>query len=265
MDAAPGVQLYSDESTVSFPYWYDPSRFESPVRPTVSVANQWRTLKANARWFRIVGGAFALLCLLALGISARRRQLAAHHVIAVTPALALVAMHALTHPEGRLAGSAIVCSLAMVVYWRGRHRATSPRHVMVVSEIVIPYLIPALVMLRLHTDGSLREQPSNLAPDRDLIQAGVPPGSRIGLLASPYGQYWAHQLGLRISVAGEPAGMHPIDRELLVRIAEESCDRGAPLAAILWRRPPGAQGTDAIELSGGWLAWRPSRPCARRS
>jgi len=265
MDAAPGVRLYADESTVSFPYWYDPSRFESPTRPEVSISNQWRTLKANARWFRIVGGAFALLCLLALGISTGRRQLAARHVIAATPALALVAMHALTHPEGRLAGSAIVCSLAMVVYWRGRRRATSPRHAMVVSEIVILCLIPALVVLRLHTNGSLREQRANPAPNRDLIQAGVPPGSRIGLLASPYGQYWAHQLGLRISVAGEPADMRPIDRELLARIAEESCDRGAPLVAILWRRPPGAQGRDAIELSGGWLAWRPSHPCARRS
>jgi hypothetical protein len=263
MDAAPGVLLYSGESPVSFSYWYDPSRYERSARPKVSVANQWRTLKANARWFRVVGGAFAVLSLLALGISSRRRQLAAHHVITTLPALTLIALYALTHPEGRLAGSAIACTLAMVVFWRGRQRMTPSKHAIVVFEAGILCLIPLLIAFRLHSNESLREHPANLGPGRDLIQAGVTPGSRIGLLASPYGQYWAHELGLRISVAGEPAGeKRAMDRELLARIAEESCDRGLPLDAILWRKSPEAKDMDAIELSGGWLAWRPLRPCA---
>jgi DNA-binding MarR family transcriptional regulator len=266
MDAAPGVLLYSGESAVSFPYWYDPSRYEPLVKPKLSVANQWRTLKANARWFRVVGGAFSVFCLVALGTSSRRRRLSGNHLVAALPALALIALHALTHPEGRLAGSAIVCSLAMIVFWRGRQRATPSRAAIVLSEATVLCLIPLMIAFRLSSQDSLREQRTNLGPGHDLTQAGVAPGSRIGLLASPYGHYWAHQLGLHISVAGVPSAEGgPPGRALLSRIAEESCDRGVPLEAILWRKTQGESAIDAQELAGGWLMWRPPHPCATQS
>jgi len=263
MDTAPGVLLYSGESGVSFPYWYDPSRYEPPARPKLSVTNQWRTLKANARWFRVVGGAFAVFCLLALGISCRRRRLTAHHLLAALPALALLALHALTHPEGRLAGSAIVCSLAMIVFWRGRPHTTAARRAIVLSEAGVLCLVPLVAALRLGARDSLREQQVSPRPGRDLTHAGVGPGSRIAVLGSPYGHYWAHELGLHISVAGEPsAESGSLSSELLSRIAEESCDRGVPLDAILWRKARGASPIDALELAGGWLVWRPPPTCA---
>jgi len=266
MDAAPGVLLYSGASGVSFPYWYDPSRYEPPARPQLSVANQWRTMRANARWFRVVGGAFAALCLLALGISCRRRHLSGSHILVGLPALTLVALHALTHPEGRLAGSAIVCSLAVVVFWPGRHRATAARRAIVLGEAATLCLIPIFIALRLNSQDSLREQRARIGPEHDLARAGVAPGSRIGVLASPYGHYWAHELGLHIAVAGEPsADSGPLSPELLSRIAEESCDRGVPLQAILWRKTRGASSIDAKELAGGWLIWLPAQPCATRS
>jgi len=265
LDAAPGVLLYAGESNVSFPYWYDPSRYETPVRPGLSFVHQWHTLKANVRWFRVVGGAFAMLCLLAFVISSRRRHPSGAHLLAGVPALTLIALHALTHPEGRLAGSAIVCSLAMVVFWTGRQRATPQRRAIALAEAGVLCLIPLLIAFRLGFQASLREQRANAGPEHDLARAGVAPGSRIGLLASPYGHYWAHELGLHISVAGEPAKGGPLSRELLARIAEESCDRGVPLEAILWRKTREASAMDAKELAGGWLVWRPAQSCATRS
>jgi len=260
MDSAPGVLMYSDASAASFSYWYDPSRYEPRARPTLSVANQWRTLKANVRWFRIVGGAFAVLCLLALGISTRRRRLTPSHLVALLPALALIALHALTHPEGRLAGSAIVCGLAMLLYCSGQRRETPARRAIVLAESGVLLLIPLSIALQVGSSDALRERRRNLDPGRDQTRLGLAPGSRIGLLASPYGNYWAHELGLRIAVAGEPASeSRTVDREMLARIAEESCDRGVPLEAILWRKTRESRVVDAIELSGGWLVWRPLR------
>jgi 4-amino-4-deoxy-L-arabinose transferase-like glycosyltransferase len=266
MDAAPGVLLYSGESAASFPYWYDPSRYEQPVRPKFSVANQWRTLKANARWVRVVGGAFGALCLLALGISSRRRRITAQHLLAALPALALLALYTLTHPEGRLAGSAIVCGLAMIIFWRGRRATAAPGRAIVLSETLVLCLVPLCIALRLGSTDSLPVQQARPLSGRDLIRAAVVPGSRIAVLGSPYGLYWAHQLGLHIAVAGEPStGIEPLRQELLFRVAEESCERGVPLDAILWRTTRGASEPGAFELSGHWMAWRPPHRCATSS
>jgi hypothetical protein len=262
MDAAPGVVLYSGEPAASFPYWYDPSRYEPASNPKLSIGRQWHTLAHNARWFRVVGGAFGALCLLALAISVRRRRLTAIHLLVALPALALVALHALTHPEGRLVGSAIVCGLAVILFWRGRPRATSVRRAVVLYEAGALACIPLLIALQLGASDALRSQRVNVGPASALIRMGVAPRSRIGLIGSPYGHYWAHQLDLRISVVDAPMGARPVvDRELLTRIAEESCDRGAPLEAILWRATLESRSVDAAELPGGWLAWRPPSRC----
>jgi len=262
LDVAPGVVLYSGEPAASFPYWYDPSRFEPAASPKLSATNQWRTLEHNARWFRVVVGAFGALCLLALAISARRRRLAAIHLLVALPALTLVALHALTHPEGRLVGSAIVCSLAVILFWRGRRRATSVRRAVVLYEAGALACIPLLIALRLGSSAALRPPRVSVGPGSALARMGVAPRSRIGLIGSPYGQYWAHQLGLRISVVDAPTGAPPVvDRELLTRIAEESCDRGAPLVAILWRVTPESRSVGATELPGGWFVWRPLSHC----
>jgi hypothetical protein len=51
LDAVPGALLFNGDVPGSFPYWFDPSRFEPAGAGRVSLGAQWRTLRSNALWF----------------------------------------------------------------------------------------------------------------------------------------------------------------------------------------------------------------------
>lgn len=265
INSAPGVVLYSGGPASSFPYWYDPSRFE-PVRPTsFSLAAQWRVLRANGRWFRVVAGVFGLLCVAVAALAAHRQRHSITRAVVAIPTVTCLALYALTHPEGRLAGSAIVSALVIAMYPGGSSNGREIRRSSVLLECGVLTLVVVVVGLRVSSRVSLSKHDQLVGPQpQELARVGAGEGTAIAVLGSPYGHYWAHRGGVRIAVASEADGDRPEpNEETLSRIAEEACARGTPLSAILWRGAPLSPQPWSVSLQGGWYAWRAPAVCDR--
>jgi len=99
-------------------------------------------------------------------------------------------------------------------------------------------------------------------PATELRANGVTAGSRIGIVGSPYGRYWAHEGELRLTVVTTTDGRQaPMSDAELDAIASEACGHGAPLTAIVGERPTDVRSARAIQLTSGWWMWRPTSAC----
>jgi hypothetical protein len=265
MAATQGAVLLTGSLPGSFPYWYDPTRFAPTGAVRFSVASQWRALRENAHWYRVVGGAFALLCLGAAAAASTRQRLRGERVVAMLPALTLSILYALTHPEGRLAGAALATVLLLTLYPGGAARRPSPTRIAPIFQTLECAALALLVVLALGRSSNrvslMRETPAR-TPAREFARLGLKPGARVGVLGSPFGHYWAHEAGVRIVVASvaalEAAG--PTAHELSA-IAAESCARGSQLAAIVWRGAPSSGIQGVTRLPDGWSLWPAPRSC----
>jgi hypothetical protein len=105
LDAVPGALLFNGDVAGSFPYWFDPSRFEPAGAGHVSLAAQWRTLRSNVLWFALAG--FNLLALGAMAFASARRRGPTrwNRCWAAFPSFALLELYALTNPTGRMGGA----------------------------------------------------------------------------------------------------------------------------------------------------------------
>ena len=273
--SAPGTQLFRGDVAGTFPYWFDPSRFEPREPIAFSARAQWERLAYNAHWYRVVATPFVLLALTALVASLARARPSAATLVAALPALTLMLLYALTHVEGRLAGPPILVALLLMLYpiASSVRIASDPRPPTVsalfwwrVGFVVENLALVALVVLALGRSAKRvpTESVSSLAsPAAELRANGVTEGSRIGIVGSPYGHYWAHQGGLRLVVVTPTDVRHaPVTDAELAAIASESCARGASLAAIVGRTEH-VQSSQAIRLTSGWLLWRPTSLCTR--
>ena len=132
--------------------------------------------------------------------------------------------------------------------------------------VVESLALAALVVLALGRSAKRvpTESVSSLAsPAAELRAYDITAGSRIGIVGSPYGQYWAHQGGLRLVVViPTQARRAAVSDTELAAISSESCARGASLAGIVGRteRAPSSQ---ALRLTSGWWLWRPTSACTR--
>jgi hypothetical protein len=262
LTSVPGAVLYAGGVRGSFPYGFDASRFErrdSAGGASVNLASQRRVLRMNLYWYWVVAGTLTLLALLPFALAALERQ-PPHAAVwpALVPPLTLLALYLLTHVEGRLCGPAVVTVLVTLLYGAptASGRGTRVAQVGAVAAIVLVALLKTLSTPALAPRGEPRDGQARIA--RAAMARGLRRGEAIGVVGSPYGLYWAHLAGVRLSaMVPPPDAEHPLDLDGLERLAAESCARGTALSAVVWRTgdrtvPPGV-----LPLDGGWMLWRP--------
>jgi hypothetical protein len=274
---APGTLLFRGDVAGSFPYWYDPSRFEPHEPLAFSARAQWTQLAYNAHWYRVVGAPFALLALVAFAASLARARPGASMLVVALPAVALTALYALTHVEGRLAVPPMLVLLVLMLYpisacatvgvepQHHSSRAPARRRFASVVECTalgaLAVLAAGRTLKRVPTSAAAASAAHRAGPASELRASGVAAGSRIGIVGSPYGHYWAHEGRLRLSAVTETDGRRaPVSDAELDAIAGESCTQGAPLAAIVGARAADVRSARTIQLASGWWMWRPT-PC----
>ncbi|MFL5619939.1 MAG: hypothetical protein ACJ79A_16280 [Gemmatimonadaceae bacterium] len=234
--SSPHAALYTGELPGSFPFWHDATRYVERRPLVISWPAQWRVIRANLHWYRVVAGALALPCLVVLAAGVGRAPIERRRSLAAVPALSLAGLHLLSHPEGRLAGAAIATLLTLTVYLNGSPRGAAPARAAAMLwaiEYVALAVVSVLALGRVSERVSLGRAELARSPAERLTQLGLRPGDRVALVGSPFGQYWAHQAGVRIAVTVDVEPTAPPSGSELTAIAAESCARGYPLAAIL--------------------------------
>jgi hypothetical protein len=265
LTSVPGAVLYTGEVRGSFPYGFDPSRFEGRDGGGArwNVASQRRVLAVNLYWYWVVAGTLSLLVLLPFVLAALERLPPRAAVWpALVPALALLALYLLTHVEGRLCGPAIVTLLVTLLY----AAPTAARRGIRVAQTVSVAAIVLVVLLRILSMPALAHRGDPLDGQARVARAaaarGLRAGETIAVVGSPYGLYWAHLAGVRISaVVPPPDAEHPLDLDGLERLAAEACGRGTAVAAVVWRSADNAAPAGVGPLDGGWQMWRPRVGC----
>jgi hypothetical protein len=278
---ASGTTLYRGDVAGTFPYWFDPSRFEPRDAIRVDARAQWERLEYNAHWYRVVAAPFVVLALIALAASLARGSLSARMLLPALPAATLIVLYALTHVEGRLAGPPILLLLVLALHLSSSRPpvsiapnldARTPlwRRASLVAECIALVALGVLAVGR--TAKRVPTGPTDtlatrlVSPAAELRARGLAEGSSIGIVGSPYGHYWAHQAGVRLAVVTQTEGRSvPMGDAELAAIARESCAQGAPLGAIVGHQRDEVQSRDAVALESGWWIWRPTSPCARVS
>jgi hypothetical protein len=188
-------------------------------------------------------------------------------LLSATPALTLATLHLLTHPEGRLAGAAIVTLLIVLLYVGGAMRevrrspriATSLAAIECAALVVMTVLALGRVVSRVSLDRGVVAQ----SPAQRFAQLGLRPGSRVGVIGSPFGQYWAHQAGVRIAVTIDDDALAAMPGESeRTAIAAEACARGYPIEGIAAWSPSEARAEGMTPVGGGLTYWAVREPCS---
>jgi hypothetical protein len=261
--SVPGAVLYAGAARGSFPHGFDPSRSEPRDGARVDLASQRRVLGQNLYWYWVVAGTLTLLALLPI-VLATLDRVGPRTAIwpALVPALALLALYLLTHVEGRLCGPAIVTVLVTLLYAvvPAHRRAVRIGQIAAVIALALVALLRTLSSLSLAHRGDPADGQGRVA--RAAGAQGLRAGETIGVVGSPYGLYWAHLAGVRLSVViPPPDAQHPLDLDTLERLVAESCARGTAVSAIVWRTSDPAVPQGVIALDGGWQLWRPHLEC----
>jgi 4-amino-4-deoxy-L-arabinose transferase-like glycosyltransferase len=266
IDAAPGSVLFTGDVGGSFPYWFDPSRFEQAGFGTLSLAAQWRALTISARWFRISAGLFVMLSGIALVAAIPRGQPRWRRWWVCAPAVATLALYTLSHPEGRMGAASIACILlvAITITSVGPDRR---RPALLVAECAALGSLAMMVIDRSiqRLPDRATSLPSAMVLARAFRENGMRPGSEVGVVGTPYGHYWAHLNGARIvaTIAPQDGEQRVLDDATLASVARELVTRGHPLCAIVWKDPVQVSSSTAISISKAWHMWLPQQQPAR--
>jgi hypothetical protein len=258
LDAVPGALLFNGDVSGSFPYWFDPSRFEPAGPGPVSLSAQWRTVRSNALWFLLTGFNLIFLATIAFAMASRRGSADRRRSLALVPSLALLGLYALTNPNGRMGGAPIACVVAIVATLAVSETVKGRR-----PSLIVEYA--ALGALALLLAGrTARRVPSSPASAQknsaSLVQAlranGLDTGSPVGVVGLPFGNYWAHLAGVRFVVVITPSDTtRVLDEAALESVTRESADRGQPISAVLWNQGARIQSPHAQALADGWWMW----------
>jgi 4-amino-4-deoxy-L-arabinose transferase-like glycosyltransferase len=258
VDAVPGTLLFNGNVGGSFPYWFDPSRFEPAGAGPVSFAAQWRTVRTNALWFLLAAFNLVVLATIAFAMASRRGSPQWRRAVALLPSLALLGLYALTNPNGRMGGAPIACIVAVIVTL-GVSETLKVRRGWLVAEYAALGLLGLLLVgrtaLRVPSGPkSPQRNPAGLA--RAIKSNGLNDGSPVGVIGLPFGNYWAHLAGVRFVVVITPSDTNRVlDEAALQSVSRESSDRGQPISAVVWNQGARINSPNARALADGWWIW----------
>lgn len=258
LDGVPGAVLFAGEAHGSFPYWYDPSRYEPPGIGTLALQPQWTIFRFNLHWLRVTAGLLASMAAIAIGAALARGRPRWRRLWMTVPAVTTLVLYLLTHPEGRMGAAPIACvllaMLALVEVGRGGRRWAA-----LVVEGAALGAFGAVALGR--TSNRVPSAPTHTlaaagALAGSLRAAGLHAGDEIGVVGDGYGLRWAHEIGARVVVTVPTLSRHPtVDDATLVAAAAESAARGHPLRAFVYPVNAAVESRRAIPVRGGWLLW----------
>ena len=258
VDALPGTTLFAGDAPGSFPYWFEPTRFEPRGSAPVSLRAQLLTLTTNASWFRVAMGAFTLWAVIAMCAALLRGPARPRRLWALVPGVVMLGLYALTHTEGRMGAASIVVVLLGIVYLADAVPADR-RVLLAVVECGALGILAILALGRTAKRVPDFGAPSAFAASDSLASAlraaGIESGARVAVVGSPFGHYWAHQTGARV-VASLPLPDYTrlVDDAVLERTAAELAARGSPISAIVWHEQTNIRSTRARRLAAGmWI------------
>jgi hypothetical protein len=265
LTSVPGAVLYAGELRGSFPHGFDPSHSEPRDGAHVDLASQWRVLRQNLYWYWVVAGTLSLLALLPIVLATLDERLP-HRAVwpALAPALVLLALYLLTHVEGRLCGPAIVTLLAALLY----AAPTATRRPVRLGQVAAVVALAAVALLRTLPSLSFAHRGGPADGQHRIASAaavrGLRPGETIAVVGSPYGLYWAHLTGVRLSVVIPlPDAQHSLGLDGLERLVAETCARGTAVTAVVWLTSDSTVPVGVLPLEAGWQLWRPAQACGR--
>jgi hypothetical protein len=257
--SVPGAVLFAGNEPGSFPYWYDPSRFEPAGIGPLSLDTQLVMFVFNFRWLRAAAGLLLGFAAVALVAGAARGPARWNRLYATVPAVTTLLLYLLTHPEGRMGAASLACIL-LVMITLFDVGAAARRRPLAIVECIALVALGAVALGR--TGKRIPPSTTSLARagelSRRIVAAGLRPGDAVGIVGEPYGLRWAHETGTRITLA-IPASTKQttITDATLAAAVRETAERGYVVKAVLIPRSAGVQSDRAIELDEGWGIWRP--------
>jgi hypothetical protein len=228
---------------ITYAPWYDPSRFDRRIRPTLRWRNQLRQIAANLKSLKevLLGTDSALtVCLIILICSEPKVFLRrfASAWFCTLPALLVIGMYVLVHVVDRF-----VLGFALVLWGIGYSCVCVPANLQLLARraLLAGTLIYAASTMPgvLHYLGSTRAESAK----RDEIIAeamrgyGVRPGDSVAVIGEGEVAYWAHWAGVSIvaelwTIDSAPFWTGSSDlQQTVLRLMRES---GAK--AVVWRR-----------------------------
>jgi hypothetical protein len=257
----PGAVLFAGATQGSFPYWYDPSRYEPPGVGSLALQPQWTMLRFNIGWLRATAGVLSALAAVAIVAALGRGRARWSRLWMIVPAMTMLALYLLTHPEGRMGAGSVACVLlAMItlVDIGGAQRRWPAIALECAGLAMFTAIAVGRTTNRVPTarTRALANAPALAAA---LLASGLRRGSEVGVVGEGYGMRWAQETGTRIAVTVPPRALADPARQssVLRAVAAESAARGHPLGAIVI--PPTTvdvpQGTRRV--GGGWYLWLP--------
>ncbi len=250
----PGALLYPDSTHGSFPYWYDASRWSPGARTSFDLPAQVGILRNSARWYRLVARQPLLLVLgifltgLAGGERGRRPTL-----LLIGP-IALMAIYALVHPEGRLAGPGIAASLVVLLASSSRPARADWLRAQRLCVAALVLLLGGRTTRELRDAAVGGDRWADRSVARALRAAGARPGSSVAVVGDPYGHLWARMAGVHI-VAVIPAAATP---DVIAPVVHDACAAGWRIAAVMSEKAGALPAGTTV--AGGWGVW-PAPPC----
>jgi hypothetical protein len=265
--SAPGAMLFTGGVHGSFPYWYDPSRYEPADVGALSVAAQWRALTFNAHWLRATAGILFGMAAIALLAAAPHGRSRWTRLVAAIPAVTMLGLYLLTHPEGRM-GAASLASvlLAMITLFDVGH--PTRRRPLIALECAALALLAVFAIG--HASSRLPRAPTaalaeatslslSLSLSRSIRAAGLTAGDRVAIVGDPFGLRWAHETGTLIVAVIPLRPDVPLTGETFAAVARESAARGVPLSAIVYPAAANVRIARAVRAGPSWWIWN-ARP-----
>jgi len=234
------------------------------VSPRWNAAEQWSVLRVTGRWYRMVVWLPWIIVVVFAGLAmeAQRKPSWALWPVLLVP-VAMMAMYALIHVEGRLVGAPLLVALvALMAIADADARAQAQSREWLCAGL-IAFGAWASVE-RLIRGPRLGESRNASGVAKSLMAIGVQRGADVAVIGSSpldLGAYWAHVAGVQIvaTIAGEAAS--DLSKESMAAVAAESCTHSRALSAFVGRDESWARAVGATSLGDGWFAWSATSSC----
>ena len=258
----PSVYVFPQPANVTFPAWYDATRWYHNVKATIHLKSQIVAFvkNAGADWILFapfLAGAGALMLAFS-GVPARWRDV---EWVLLVPSLATFSMYAASYSATRYLGPAIALTIIALAPLAWEPRQGGGRRTFFGYAFVAPTLLMVIAFIVPLLDGLWYDRHTTnkaYSVAAGLAQAGLTPGSKVGIIGDGSSAYWA-----RLDRVHIIAEIHPAERNRFwintpgAQAAILDNFRSAGVTAVVGDPAPAG-----AELPTGWTRVAAEKPLA---